>query len=74
MELMWQTFDGSSCAGDHGRALFSENRTDTRTYTADATGDQNHPPGKSQIDGFSRRRASFGASHCASVPSKCLLR
>ena len=70
MELIGQTLDGTSRAGDHGRALFGENRTDSGAYPSNAAGYQDHPPGQSQIDGV----GCFGASHCASVPSKCLLR
>jgi hypothetical protein len=39
MKLMGQTVDGTSCAGDHGRALFGENRTDTGAYPSNAAGD-----------------------------------
>ena len=70
MELVRQTLDGVSCAGDHDCALFGENRTDTGAYPSNAAGHQNHSPGQAQIDGI----GSFRASHCASVPSKCLLR
>ena len=74
MEFIGQALDGAPCAGHHGRALLGENRTDTGTYPANAAGDQNHPTGQSEIDGLPRKGACFGSSHCASVPSKCLLR
>ena len=51
MEFIGQALDGAPGAGDHGRALFGENRTDTGAHPANTAGDQNHPPGQSQIDG-----------------------
>src|SRR6202000_1732470 len=51
-------------------ALPAEPRADPGAHTADSTCHQYHPPGQPQIDGV----GCFGASHCASVPSKCLLR
>ncbi|CKS67712.1 Uncharacterised protein [Mycobacterium tuberculosis] len=70
VELIRLAVDRSSRAGDHGRALFGEYRADARAYPADTAGDQNHPPGQPEIDGV----GCLGESHCASVPSKCLLR
>ncbi len=74
MEFIGQALDGASGAGHHGRALFGENRTDTGTNPANAAGDQNHPTGQSEIDGLPKKGDCFGSRHCASVPSKCLLR
>src|SRR6202453_4079866 len=68
MELVRQTLDGVSCAGDHGGAFFGENRTDLCAYPSNAAGHQKLPPGQAQMDGI----GSFRASHCASSPSKCL--
>ena len=70
VKFVGQALDRAPSAGHHGRALFGENRTDAGTYPSNTAGDQNHPPGQSQFDGA----GCFGASHCASVPSKCLLR
>ena len=51
VELVRQTLDGASRAGDHRRALFGENRTDTGTDASNAAGHQDHPPGQTEIDG-----------------------
>ena len=61
VELIRRPVDGTAGAGDDDRALGGEHLADAGTDPADATGDQNDALCQAEI-------------HCASVPSKCLLR
>ena len=66
VELVRKALDGATGTGHHRGALLGEHRADTGADTAHPTGHQNGSADKAEADG--------GACHCASVPSKCLLR
>ena len=68
-ELVRQPLDGTARAGHDGRALVGEDLADPGSDAPHPAGDEDDPAGQAQFDG-----AIDGVSHCASVPSKCLLR
>ena len=70
VELVGQTLDRAPRAGHDGGALLGENRADAGADPANAAGHQHDPAGEPEVE----RGASVGVGHCASVPSKCLLR
>jgi hypothetical protein len=74
VELVRKAVVRPSCTGDHCRALVGENRTDTGPDATNTARHQHHSPSQTEIDAVGRQGGCFRMSHCASVPSKCLLR
>ncbi len=70
VEFVGQAFDVTPGTGDDGGTLLGENAADPGAYPSNAAGYQHDPAGEPEAE----RGASVGMSHCASVPSKCLLR
>ena len=69
VELVGQAVDGSARAGDDHRPLPGEHLADSRTDPAHTTGHQDDAVPQAEVDRVRRQ-----IRHCASVPSKCLLR
>ena len=69
VELVRQTVDGPARARHDGGALVGEDRADAGADAANSAGDEHHAVLQTQADG-----TVDGVNHCASVPSKCLLR
>ncbi|BBY26127.1 hypothetical protein MSEDJ_02230 [Mycolicibacterium sediminis] len=67
MEVVGVALDRAAGARHDGGTLIGEDGTDAGTDAPHPAGDENDPSGESEID-------SSGVGHCASVPSKCLLR
>ena len=70
VEFVGQAFNLSPSTGDDGGTLLGENAADPGTYPSNAAGHQHDPAAEPEAE----RGASIGMGHCASVPSKCLLR
>ena len=72
VELIGQTLDRPPRACHDGRALVGEDGADAGTDPSHTAGHQHDPAAQSQVDAANRTVSRVG--HCASVPSKCLLR
>ena len=70
VEFVRQTLDRAAGARHHGGTLFGEDGADAGADPPNAAGHQRDPTGEPEAE----RGDSVGVGHCASVPSKCLLR
>ena len=67
VELVRQSLDGPARARHHRRALVGEDRADPGADATDAARHEDDPVLESEV-------YVWRVGHCASVPSKCLLR
>ena len=72
VELVGQTLDGTPRAGHDGGALAGEDGADSGADPSYTAGHQDDPAGR--VRRLMLASAVSRIGHCASVPSKCLLR
>ena len=70
VEFVRQPVDLTPGAGDNGGTLRGEDGADAGADPSNAAGNKHDPAGEPEAES----RAFVGVGHCASVPSKCLLR
>ena len=70
VELKGQSLDRAPRTGDNNGTLTGEDRTDSGADAAHAAGHQDDATGETEVHPGTVGRQG----HCASVPSKCLLR
>ncbi|BBY75188.1 hypothetical protein MPRF_20870 [Mycolicibacterium parafortuitum] len=74
-ELVRRTLDGASGTRHHRCALLGEDLADAGSDAAHASRHKGNASGEAECNGALAGNGPVdGVSHCASVPSKCLLR